>query len=220
MPTSLVLHQMPASGPLVPARFVQALAQAQAQRTTGGARGTMKGQLLRLSLGLGLDDDACTAFQLEFLAQGGRVRGTARGPSALLFAWAFHLLAQTTGAALEDEDGKTPITPRPDALRDAALAYLAAYEDDVKAARRVRGDAAAETVSGEAFLRWLAREEHVALEEDPGAVAALGAALPMEDASALYEQLLDADAVAEVFVGESELAALLARFRARRPGAA
>ena len=91
--------------------------------------------------------------------------------------------------------------------REAAVAYLAAYEADVEATRRKQGDD-----DGEGFLAWLVREEHIALAEGAGA---LGAELPMQDARALYEMLLESDEVDDVFVSERELSSLLGRYNAR-----
>jgi hypothetical protein len=86
------------------------------------------------------------------------------------------------------------------------------YEALVLASRARKGDGGGEG-DGRAFLAWLAREEHVALADGADE---LGETLPLDDAEALYERLLESDAVDDVFVSERELARLLARFRAWR----
>jgi hypothetical protein len=67
---------------------------------------------------------------------------------------------------------------------------------------------------GREFIDWLAREEHIALASTDDA---FGKELPLDDATALYEILLDSDAIDDVFVSERELTMLLARYRARYP---
>lgn len=212
MSMELTLEQTTASGPLVPARFAQSLSQlAKVSSLTRAPapRGAMHGQELWLSLSLALDDAACAAFMLDFAGQGKRVKGTAHGPSAALFQWAFHALAASTKCTLVDVERGEHVAPDPDAYRDAAIAYLTDYEAGVRTSRRAQDD----EEDGMAFLVWLAREEHIALADDGGA---LGVSLPMDDAAALYEMLLESDVVEDVFVSERELASLLGRFRARR----
>lgn len=208
--SNLTLRQTNASGPLLPSTLGQLLTSLA---TRGGDRptpiGKLRGQVLRLALELSPDDDACVAFPLDFAGQGARVRGEAHGPSADAFAWAFHALAAASRCTLET-DGGAPIEPRPEAYREAAVAYLAADEAEVRADRE--GQTTRHDEDGAAMLEWLAREEHIALAGDAGE---LGATLAMNDASALYGQLLDSDAVEDVFISESELRALLARFQAR-----
>jgi len=205
----LILHQTSASGPLVPSRFAEVFALLAKLGTT--PRATMHGQELRLAVALPLDDDACAAFVLDFPAQGRRVRGTAYGPSADLLSWAFHQLAASLRCTLVDtEDADREIPPAPDDHRAGALAYLARYEDEVRAHRRRRSD----EDDGVAFVDWLAREGTIALSAGGAATAAF-AGLPMDDAPAVYERLLESEAVEDVFLGERELGWLLARFRAR-----
>ncbi len=170
----------------------------------------MRGQVLRLALDLPPDDDACVAFALGFSGQGARVRGESHGPSADVLAWAFHALAAMTHCTLVETDGGAAIEPRPDGYRDAAVAYLAADEAEVRADREGRSTRHEE--DGAALLDWLAREEHIALAGD---ARELGATLAMSDASALYAQLLESEIVEDVFMSETELRALLARFKAR-----
>ncbi len=206
MSTSLTLQQTSASGPLLPATLAQALA-ALARRGEA-PRGSMRGQVMRLVGSLSLDDDACAAFTLDFIAQGDRVRGAAHGPSTALFTWAFHALAKSLKCTLRGDDG-AEVAVAPEAHVEGARAYLATYEADVRATRGARAEDDAAP-----FVAWLAREEHVALVD--GAEDAAFASLPMNDPPALYEELLESDAVDDVFVSESELATLLARFRARK----
>lgn len=203
----LILHQTSTSGPLVPSRFTEVFALLAKLGTM--PRATMRGQELRLAVALSLEDDACAAFLLDFPAQGRRVRGTARGPCSDLLVWAFHRLAASLRCRLTDADDRE-IEPAPDEHHAKALAYLAAYEADVRAHRRRLDD---DEDDGIAFLAWLAREELVALATD---AAAVGPGLPMHDVPALYERLLESDAVEDVFVSERELGWLAARFRARR----
>jgi hypothetical protein len=194
----LLLRQTTASGPIVPTRITQALSLLE-RVAPGSPRGRMHGQELRLSLSLSLDDDACAGFLLDFVGQGSRVKGSTRGPSQALLAWAFHAIAGTIKCTLEEADA--PMTPAAEPHRDAAIAYLSTYEAEVR-----RG-----ATDGTSFLRWLAREGQIVLRGDP---SALGAELPMEAPPALYEMLLEADGVDEVFASEREVAALLARFHA------
>lgn len=203
----LTLQQTTASGPLVPSRFTQALAVLAKLGTT--PRATMHGQELRLAVALSLDDDACAAFLLDFAAQGGRVRGTARGPSSDLLIWAFHTLAASLRCTLTDAEQPGAIEPSPEEHRARALSYLTSYEADVRAYRQKQND----DDDGVAFLDWLAREQLVALAVDS---AAIGTTLPMDDGPALYERLLESEGVEDVFISERELGSLLSRFRARR----
>lgn len=208
MSIELTLHQTNASGPLLPSRITAAFAQLE--RVPGRAyapKGAMRGQELRLALTLSLSDEACPAFMLDIGGQGKRARGRAHGPSAVLLAWALHALAGWLKCRLYDVAVGRDLAPDPEAHRAAAVAYLSVCESEVRADRGGGGES-----RGAAFLAWLVREEHVALAGD---ASALGAALPMEDAPALYELLLESDAVEDVFVSETELTALLARFRAR-----
>ncbi len=205
----LTLHQTKASGLLLPARITQALGLLAAQASAPKA--SLRGQELRVALGGSLDDGACTGFLLDFAAQGQRVRGTAHGPSAAALAWAFHALAATLKCTLHDGLANADVEAQPSAFRDAATAYLGDYENEVRASRKRGADAGDERQ----LLDWLAREEHIALAEGDDDLDELVAALPMDDASALYEMLLESDAVDDVFVSERELATLLARFRAR-----
>lgn len=208
--SNLTLQQTNASGPLVPSTLAQALARLATRTGERAPKAKMRGQILRLALDLSLDDDACVAFRLDFAAQGARMRGEAHGPSADGLSWVFHALAALLGCALVETDGGAAVEPRPDTYREAAVAYLAAYEAEVRADRE--GRSARHEEDGTAFLDWLAREEHIALAGEAGE---LGATLPMNDASALYAQLLESEDVEDVFISESELEALLARFHAR-----
>lgn len=210
MTARLTLEKSGASGPLLPATLTRALVGQAAPRAT------LKGQVLRVASALTLDDDACAAFTLDFPAQGDRVRGNANGPSAALLAWAFHLLAETLDCTLVDGEAGEGVVVEASAAehREAALAYLTQHEADVLEARRApeRG------TSPHAFLAWLAREEHIALASPAGPdVDTLAGALPMKDAGALYEMLLDSEAVDDVFLSERELVTALERFLARVP---
>lgn len=186
---------------LLPARVLGALTLA-AKLSPSVPQATMRGQELRLARALSLDDGACASFVLDFAGQGTRIVGTAHGPSAALLAWALHTIAASTKCALA-EDGDS-VSPSPEAHRDAALAYLDAYEADVVASRK-RGE-----LDGDAFVAWLTREELV--ETEPGGDFA---DLPMDDPERLYELLLEDEHVADVFLSERELARALERFRAR-----
>ena len=204
----LVLHQTSASGPLLPARFTELFALLAKLGTTPSA--TMRGQELRLAVGLSLEDDACAGFLLDFLGQGRRVRGTAHGPSAELLEWAFHTLASSLRCGLTDETGRE-IAIAPEERRARALAYLSGYEAEVRASRKKGGG---DDDDGAALLDWLAREEAIALSGPARTLVDEG--LRTDDVPALYEQLLESDVVDDVFVSERELGWLLARFRARR----
>ncbi|MBX3209470.1 MAG: hypothetical protein KF764_30835 [Labilithrix sp.] len=213
MAIDLTLEHTDASGRLLPARFAEVLVhlvKTSFRTSTRAPRGVMHGQQLRLALDLALNDPACAAFLLDFAGQGLRVTGTARGPSAALLTWAFHALAGPLKCTLFDAREGCGVDVAPEAHRAAAVAYLASYEAGVRALRAKPVDD-----EGMVFLAWLAREEQLALsEDDPAAVDALGAALPMDDAPGLYEMLLESAAVDDVFVSERELASLLGRFNA------
>lgn len=220
----LALKQNYASGPLLPTRLGTTLGVLEKTSFGQGPRGTMRGQDLRLALELSLDDDACATFSLDFARQGAVVTGTAHGPSAPLLRWALHVLAAALKCTLHDAELDEDVTPDADALRADALAYLTAYEADVKATRkqhvlRRRAERAGESTEssseGADLLAWLAREEHLALSDSAEDVRALAEQLPLEDPAALYEMLIDTDAVDDVFVSEKELKALVARFKAR-----
>jgi hypothetical protein len=200
MSIELTLRSTPESGLLVPARLTESFG-------ISIPRGRAQGSELRLAIDLSLDDAACATLVLDHVGQGRRVRSSAHGPGEPLLAWAFHAVAATTGAELFDGDGEQRIEPSPGTFRDAALIYLTRHEAGVEAARQGRVDA-----GGVGFLDWLAEEEHVALGGD---ARELAAALPMDDAVALYEMLLESDEVDDVFVSERELAGLLSRYRAR-----
>lgn len=195
MTTDLILEQT--SVRLLPALLTTAFAKP----SPGAPRGAMHGQELWLALTLSLDDAACAAFMLDFVGQGRRVKASARGPSTALLVWAFHALAASLGCALLENDAR--VTPTPDVHRDTAIAYLTAYEADVRATRRARDE------DPRGFLSWLAHEEHIVLAGEPPSD------LPMDDPAALYELLLECDAIEDVFVSERELTSLLGRYRAR-----
>lgn len=207
MSIELTLESSNASGPLTPARFAQVLA---VRGKVGGAleartpKATMRGQDLRVAIDLDLADGASVGFLLDFAGQGARVHGNARGPSAAALTWLFHVLAASLKCRLRDSLAAADIEPSPDAHRMAATAYLDGYEAGVKKARR------AGTVDAAAFVAWLVDEELVALAGD-----AFDADVPMDDATALYEHLIESDAIDDVFVSERELSTLLVRFRAR-----
>lgn len=202
----LLLLQTPDSGPLVPSRFVAALAVRDRLGET--PRATMVGQELRGAVVLPLEHAASAAFLLDFVGQGLRVKGSARGPSADLLTWGFHALAAALHCGLRDVEHGDRV-PEPAAHRAAALAYLAAYEAEVCAYRPPAND----DDEGGVFLAWLEREDQLALAM---AAADVGRGLPMEDGRAMYEQILEHEGVEDVFLSERELAQWLARFRARR----
>ena len=208
MSVELILQKTHTSALLLPAKFTQVFAHLAKISTATSPRGVMVGQDMRLALGLSLDDPACAAFLLDFAGQGQRVRGSARGPSAALFTWAFHALAAHTKCTLAEAGGAPTIAADPEAIRKTAVAYLETYEADVERTRR------SAVADGSSFLAWLAREEHIVCAEDAD-VAELGAAAPLDDATSLYEMLLESDTIDDVFVSERELASRLARFRAR-----
>jgi hypothetical protein len=213
MAIDLTLLQTHASGPHLPTKLAHALTLLATRKTTEPTpKAAMHGHELRVALEGSLDDASCCAFLLDFGAQGARVRGTAHGPSAPALAWTLHTLAAALKCTLHDAEANADIPPAPAAYRAAAAAYLARYEDEVQATRS--GD---EEEDAAAFLDWLAREEHIAIAPDGIAgITASTASLSLEDASALYEMLLESNAVEDVFVSESELTSLLGRFRARR----
>lgn len=227
MRQTLALLATSASGPLIPATLAQALVRIAAESGVLGApkapRGAMRGQVLRLAAALHTDDEAAAGFMLEFIGQGRLVRGSAIGPSGELLAWGMHALAARLACTLRDEEDDATLEPDPRPLLEPAMTYLTAYEAEVREDRvlpSIRRPALADANAGARFVRWLAREEHVALASDDGAAAdALGASLTLADAAAVYEALLDSDAISEVFVSETELTTLLARFRARASGA-
>lgn len=201
----LTLHHTHASGRLLPARFAQVFALV-AKTSPAAPRGTIHGQELLLGVALHPEDGAAAGFPLEFLGQGARVKASARGPSAALLTWAMHALAAQVRGRLVDEADGAEVAAEPDRHRDAALAYLEVYEADVLATRRSRAEA-----DGAGFVAWLAREELL----EPAPAGALGTPLPLDDAAALYELLLESEAIEDVFVSERELTRLLERYRAR-----
>lgn len=219
MPTSLLLQQSAKSGPLLPATLGPALTRLVVRAAGVGVpripRGSFVGQVLRLGIALPPEDDASVGFLLDFVGQGRCARGSAHGPSAELFAWAMHALAADLGCELAEEEGEE-IAPSPSTHLASALAYLEAYEAEVTEERAVPASLKAEgaELAGR-LLAWLAREEAIALGEDAASVASLAAELPMEDPAALYEKLLESDAVEDVFVSETETKSLVDRFRAR-----
>ncbi|MDF2694364.1 MAG: hypothetical protein K0S65_2747 [Labilithrix sp.] len=218
MSVDLILNQTNASGPLVPSTLTGALGLLAKLAGAHAPKATMRGQELRIAAELPLSDAACTAFLLDFVGQGRLVHGVAHGPSAAALVWAFHALARAVKCTLRDNELEHDVAPDPDAHRDAAASYLAEYEAGVRQHRRPRHlHAEEEEPGGEAaaLLAWLAREEHIALASESAPVAALAQELPLDDPSALYEMLLDSDAVDDVFVSERELTSLIARFRAR-----
>jgi hypothetical protein len=213
MPVDLTLHQTTASGALVPSTLSRALALLAKLAGPRAPKATMHGHSLHVVVGLPIDDAASTAFLLDFMAQGQRVRGVAHGPSAAALVWGFHALARALKCTLHDAELERDVPPDPDAHREAAQAYLGSYESDVRTYRHKR--VFEDMDEGAAFLAWLAREEHIEPAGDAAALSELAAALPLGDPAALYETILDSDAIADVFVSERELTSLLGRFRAR-----
>lgn len=208
---AITLHATHASGSLTPAVLGGALARMQKARPSD-PRGLMRGQVLRLARALPLEDPACVELQLDVAAQGARVRGTARGPRRDLLVWAFHALARELRCRLVVED-EGDIEVDPARVLDAANAYLESAEADVRAERE-RGTVREGPAEAKAFVAWLAAEGEVEPAGDPE-VARLAETLPMDDHEALYEALLESDAIEDVFASESEMKSLLARFRAR-----
>ena len=207
MTTSFALHRTTASGELHPSAFTRTfVVLGKSLGASSAPRASMRGQELRLGIWLEADDDASAGFLLDFPGQGARTLGEARGPSLELLAWAFHTLATAIGCELRRDD--VTLTPDPEPHREAAMAYLAYYEEDVRESRKRKGEAD----DLDRFLAWLAREEHVALAEG---AAPFAEPVASADATALYERLLDSDAIADLFISERELATLLGRFRAR-----
>jgi hypothetical protein len=214
----LTIHRSKASGPLMPTTVATWLERRG--KTTHGRvpQAAIAGRHLRVALDLRVEDDACAAFAVSFEGQAGRLRGTARGPSTALLEWAFHALAALLGATLDDSRSARPVTPSPETYLPKAVAYLEEYELAVAEAREaLKKNEPSDATSGARFFAWLADEEQIAVAEGTSAetIAALATTLPMEDASALYEMLLESDFVDDVFVSETELEALLTRFRAR-----
>lgn len=220
MSVELTLYQTKASGPLMPTSIAIVLDRLGTITRGRSPRAAMRGGHLRVALDLSLDDAACAAVPLEFAGQGQRLRGMARGPSAVLLHWTFHTIAAALKCTLQEPPRDAGIGPDAGAFHDAALAYLEAYERAVNADRERHGQTVdpEDAAGGGDFLEWLAGEEHIALRTDEqatGARASLSASLPMRDVGALYEALLDSDAVDDVFMSETELVSLLDRFRAR-----
>ena len=206
----ITIHRTPSSGDLVPARFVQVLGTlAKIPGTSPSPRATMHGQELRLGVALSLADSACAAFLLDFPAQGARVSAEARGPSSALLAWGMHAIGLALKCRLvdvnDDDEEEDERPANPETYREAAMAYLAVYEADVRASRKAHDH------SVERFLTWLARDEQIELVSP----AVLPEGLSLDDAPALYEALLESDAVADVFLSERELSSFVGRFRAR-----
>lgn len=167
----------------------------------------MRGQELRVSIDLALEDDACAAFMLDFPAQGARVHGTTSGRASIVLSWAFHALAKTLGCSLVDAATEKTVPPSPEGMVDEAMRYLAEYEAEVRASRARGGD----VDQGAELLSWLGREGLIALADD----AELDELLPLDDVDATYEWLLDSDLVDDVFISERELGWVLRRFLAR-----
>lgn len=191
MATSFLIEQSTKSGRLLPALFAEVLAKLPE------VRGTMKGQELRLALELELDDEACAGWILDFAGQGARVEGSVTGPSAAALALALEFIAKQLDCKLAI-DG--------DEISSAdGVAYLETYEADVFDLRDNPDD-----LDGDAFVAWLVREEGIALQRDQDF-----STLPLDDPPAVYETLLDAESVDDIFVSERELARMLAKFRAR-----
>lgn len=211
MSEQFTLKQTNSSGRLLPSTFALTLERlANVRDVTPTPRGTMRGQELRLALELAPSDGASASFLLDFIGQGSRVTGNAHGPSTSLLRWAFHALAASLKCTLFDAKSGKDVVADPESHREAAVAYLTAYETDVRVARTKHDD------DGTALLAWLAREQHIVLAEGRERdVGELGATMPMEDAPALYEIFLANDAIDDIFVSERELASLLARFKAR-----
>ncbi len=199
MSTELVLHQTELSGLLGPSRLNESFIGSV-------PRARVQGADLRLAVDLSLDDGACASFILDFTGQGRHLRGAANGPSGALLCWAFHTIGANLGADLTDLTTNQRIDASPGRFEQAALAYLATYEADVKASREGKNE-----FSGAAFLAWLAREEHIAAGDH---IDQLAASLSLEDPATLYETLLESDAIDDIFVSEREILSLLARFRA------
>lgn len=191
MATSFLIEQSSKSGRLLPALFAEVLAKLPKPR------GTMHGQELRLALDLALDDPACAGWVLDFAGQGARVEASVTGPSAAALALALAFIVKRLGCELVVDGDETS--------SEDGVAYLETYEADVQDGRGNPDD-----IDGDAFVAWLVREESIALQRDQDF-----STLPLDDAPAVYETLLDAESVDDIFISERELARMLAKFRAR-----
>lgn len=192
MATSFLVEQSTKSGRLLPALFTEVLAKLPAP-----VRGTMHGQELRLALELDLADAACAGWVLDFAGQGARVEGSVNGPSAAALALALEFIAKQLDCKL--------VVDGDEVSSEDGVGYLETYEADVFDGRDNPDD-----IDGDAFVAWLVREEGIALQRDQDF-----STLPLDDAATVYETLLDAESVDDIFVSERELARMLGKFTAR-----
>jgi hypothetical protein len=166
---------------------------------------------IRFARTLSADDDSCAAIAVTFSRNGSCVVASTRAFAAPLLSWCFHALAKTIGCVLYDPQEGTRAEPDPDAFLDAALAVLEQHEREIQSDRAYQGGQPTQASSeGRELLAWLQREGHIVIDGDVGALAG---SLPVDDARAAYETLLESDEVAEVFVSESEFEGLFARFK-------
>jgi hypothetical protein len=166
------------------------------------------------------DDDEHVRIAIAFGKD--TLRGSARGRGGPLLSWCFHAIAEELGCDLDDPQGASDGAG---ASYEAALDVVREHEKEVLEDRAYSPDTgdtgdslppSSADEEGKAlaqFLAWLVATEKLALadEDDLGELAGLShlAAKPAD----LYEALLDAPEVDDIFVSEAEFVDLLRKYR-------
>jgi hypothetical protein len=183
---------------------------------------------LLVRLRLAVDDEACASIAIRFSRNGRSLSGTARGRGEPLLHWCFHALARQMRGEIDDPQGAARVThPDPAQHERKARRVVQEHETEVLAERADPGeddDAGDGHDDGEQLegtvldlIAMMLDEGTIALaESDRRPAEGLLRLEPlMDDPSALYEAILEADEIDEVFVSESEFVDVVRRFRLR-----
>jgi hypothetical protein len=225
MSTDLRLRRRADGAPLTPKNVELAFAEIS---RASELRVALAANVVRFRIALDEDDPEVAAIRIAFSRSGDALSGSASGRGAPLLYWSFHRLAAQLGCELEDpqaDDAGGVVTPDADRYFAEARALIAGHEEDVMQGREeedeVEGDEEEEDDDdGEedqirAFVGDLVRTGKVLLVSDEAAEYAVWSGM-MEDPEALYEAIIESDAVDEVFLSESEFTDLLRKFHAAR----
>lgn len=210
MSTTLILR--PASGASLTKRALrEALEQLSRQSPIKLSLGK-KGDTLLCRIDLAEGDPALAALRVSITPR--RIQGETKGGAAALLYWCFHGLAAQMSCDLVDpqEDAGKPVSPSPARFFEEASRVVREHEQEIVAERPHAGEPAAgasRTVA--AFLAELVRTGALVLASRD--VSAFEGLRHLDgDPEDLYEELLDSEAVEELFLSGREFEAQLKAF--------
>ena len=186
-----------------------------------------KSSTLRVRIRMQDDDSECASVTVRFAKNGRSLSGSARGRNAPLLYWCFHRLAEAVGGRVRDPQAEPKgAPPSLAALERDAVKLVQDHEEQVDLANAFdiddheEDDDLDEELEDAAFVEVLAHlvkagtlvlavGDGVTLGEQCEKLARLE---PLStDPGALYEALLEADEVDDIFVSETEFAGIIER---------